>query len=70
MIVIYEDLAYKEKFKVINMSDKRIELAKQKLVELESKLEKVKGSPREEEFQIQIDKLNGLIAHLEAELEK
>lgn len=52
------------------MSDKRIELAKQKLVELESKLEKVKGSPREEEFQIQIDKLNGLIAHLEAELEK
>ena len=70
MIVIYEDLAYKEKFKVINMSDKRIELAKQKLVELESKLEKVKGTPREEEFQIQIDKLNGLIAHLEAELEK
>lgn len=52
------------------MSDKRIELAKQKLVELESKLEKVKGTPREEEFQIQIDKLNGLIAHLEAELEK
>lgn len=52
------------------MSDKRIELAKQKLTELESKLEKVKGSPREEEFQIQIDKLKELIAHLEAELEK
>ncbi|WP_288267130.1 hypothetical protein [uncultured Methanobrevibacter sp.] len=52
------------------MSDQRIELAKQKLVELESKLEKVKGSPREEEFQIQIDKLKELIAHLGAELEK
>ena len=37
---------------------------------LESKLEKVKGSPREEEFQIQVDKLNDLIDHLEAELEK
>ena len=50
--------------------DKRINLAKIKKEELESKLEKVKGSPREEEFQIQIDKLNELIAHLEAELEK
>ena len=47
------------------MPDKRIELAKQKLNELESKLEKVKGSPREEEFQIQIDKLKDLIKHLE-----
>lgn len=36
---------------------------------LESKLEKVKGSPREEEFQLQVDKLNDLIAHLKAELE-
>lgn len=47
------------------MSDKRIELAKQKLTELESKLEKVKGSPREEEFQVQVDKLKELIKHLE-----
>lgn len=47
------------------MPDQRIELAKQKLADLESKLEKVKGSPREEEFQIQIDKLNDLIKHLE-----
>lgn len=36
---------------------------------LESKLEKVKGTPREEEFQLQIDKLNELIKHLEGELE-
>lgn len=47
--------------------DKRIELAKQKKAELEAKLEKVKGSPREEEFQLQIDKLNDLIKHLEEE---
>lgn len=45
--------------------DRRLELAKEKKAELESKLEKVKGSPREEEFQIQIDKLNDLIKHLE-----
>lgn len=49
------------------MADKRIELAKQKLTELESKLEKVKGTPREEEFQMQVDKLNDLIKHLEEE---
>ena len=47
------------------MEDNRITLAKQKKDELESKLEKVKGTPREEEFQIQIDKLNDLIKHLE-----
>ena len=47
------------------MEDKRIILAKQKLEEVQSKLEKVKGSPREEEFQIQIDKLQDLIKHLE-----
>lgn len=49
------------------MADKRIELAKQKLAEFESKLEKVKGTPREEEFQMQVDKLNDLIKHLEEE---
>ena len=49
------------------MQDKRLELAKNKLEELESKLEKVKGTPREEEFQIQIGKLNELIKHLESE---
>ena len=51
---------------MIKMSDKRLELAKNRLVELESKLEKVKGTPREEEFQMQVDKLNELIKHLES----
>ena len=55
------------------MSDKsnveeRIKKAKELKQSLESKLEKVKGTPREEEFQLQIDKLNDLIAHLESEL--
>lgn len=50
------------------MADRRIELAKQKRDELQEKLDKVKGTPREEEFQIQIDKLNELIVHLENEL--
>lgn len=45
--------------------DKRLELARQKKAELESKLDKVKGSPREEEFQIQLNKINDLIKHLE-----
>ena len=49
------------------MSDKRLELAINKKKELEAKLEKVKGTPREEEFQIQIDKLNELIKHLREE---
>ena len=49
------------------MADKRLEMAKAKLEELESKLEKVKGTPREEEFQIQVDKLQELIKHLEGE---
>ena len=43
----------------------RLELAKAKKEELEAKLEKVRGSPREEEFQLQVDKLNDLIKHLE-----
>ena len=49
------------------MADKRLELAKNKLSELEAKLEKVRGTPREEEFQMQVDKLNDLIRHLEEE---
>ena len=49
------------------MADKRLELAKTKLAELEAKLDKVKGTPREEEFQLQINKLNDLIKHLEEE---
>ena len=50
--------------------EERIQKAIDLKTSLESKLEKVRGSPREEEFQIQIDKLKELIAHLEAELEK
>ena len=49
------------------MSDKRLLLAKNKLKELQNKLDKVKGTPREEEFQIQIDKLEKLIEYLENE---
>ena len=47
--------------------DKRIELARQKKKELEAKLEKVRGSPKENEFQLQLNKLNELIKHLEEE---
>ena len=50
--------------------EERIQKAVNLKTSLESKLEKVKGSPREEEFQLQVDKLNDLIAHLRAELEK
>ena len=45
----------------------RIKLAKDKREELLNKLDKVKGTPREEEFQIQIDKLNELIKHRESQ---
>ena len=37
---------------------------------LEAKFEKVKGTPREEEFRLQIEKVDGLIAHLEGELDE
>ena len=49
------------------MTHKTLEMAKAKLEELQNKLEKVKGTPREEEFQIQVDKLQELIKHLESE---
>ncbi len=49
-------------------TQERIKKAVELKESLESKLEKVKGTPREEEFQLQIDKLNELIAHLESEL--
>ncbi len=45
----------------------RLQMAKDKKAELEGKLEKVKGTPREEEFQMQLDKINQLIEHLENE---
>jgi len=46
----------------------RLELAKQKRAEILDKLDKVRGSPREEEFRLQLDKLDELIAHLSGEL--
>lgn len=48
--------------------DLRIKKAQELKESLESKLEKVKGSPKEEEFKIQIEKIDGLIAHLKEEL--
>lgn len=47
------------------MADNRLLLAREKLCELEVKLDKVKGSSREEEFMVQINKLKDLINHLE-----
>ena len=50
-------------------TQERIKKAIELKESLESKLEKVKGSPREEEFKLQIDKINELITHLKNELE-
>ena len=50
-------------------TQERIKKAEELKHSLEEKLEKVKGSPREEEFRLQIEKLEGLIAHLNGELE-
>ena len=47
--------------------DNRLKLAKQKREELLEKLEKVKGTPRQEEFALQLEKIEGLIKHLEEE---
>ena len=50
-------------------TQERIKKAIELKESLENKLEKVKGTPREEEFQLQIDKINELIIHLKNELE-
>lgn len=47
--------------------NRRLKLAMDKKAELEEKFEKVKGTPREEEFRMQLEKIEGLIAHLEME---
>lgn len=47
--------------------EKRIEDAQRMKANLESKLEKLGVSPRAETFQIQLDKVNELINHLEKE---
>ena len=48
----------------------RIEKAEQLKESLEAKFEKVKGTPREEEFKLQIEKADGLISHLKNELDE
>ena len=48
----------------------RIEKAEELRDSLMEKLEKVKGTPREEEFALQIEKVEGLIAHLQEELKE
>jgi len=53
-----------------NNIQERINKAAELKASLESKLEKVKGSPREEEFRLQIEKIDALIAHLEEELKE
>jgi hypothetical protein len=46
----------------------RIEKAEQLKESLEAKFEKVKGTPRQEEFALQIQKVDDLIVHLKEEL--
>ena len=50
--------------------EKRLEDAQSLKANLETKLEKLQGTPRAETFQIQLDKLNDLIDHLEKEKEE
>lgn len=50
--------------------EERINKARELKASLVSKLEKVKGTPREEEFKLQIEKIDALIAHLEEELKE
>lgn len=53
-----------------NNIQERINKATELKASLEEKLEKVKESPREEEFRLQIEKIDALIAHLEEELKE
>lgn len=51
-----------------NNIQERINKATELRTSLEQKLEKVANTPREEEFKLQIEKVDALIAHLEEEL--
>lgn len=53
-----------------NNIKERINKARELKASLEEKLTKVAGTPREEEFKLQIEKIDALIAHLEDELNK
>ena len=48
----------------------RIKKAEELKASLEIKLEKVANTPREEEFKLQIEKIDELIAHLKEELDE
>lgn len=52
-----------------NNIEDRIQKAIDLKTSLEQKLEKVKGTPREEEFRLQVEKLDDLINHLRNELD-
>ena len=54
----------------INNIEKRLEDAQNLKANLEAKLEKLQDTPRAETFQIQLNKLNDLINHLEKEKEE
>lgn len=54
----------------IDNINKRLEDANNLKSDLESKLEKLGDSPRTEVFKAQLDKVNGLIDHLEKEKEE
>ena len=53
-----------------NNIQERINKATELKGSLEEKLEKVANTPREEEFKLQIEKIDALIAHLEEELKE
>ena len=48
----------------------RIKKAEELKASLEIKLEKVANTPREEEFKLQIEKIDELITHLKEELDE
>ena len=50
--------------------EKRLSEAQNLKTNLESKLEKLENTPRAETFQIQLDKVNDLITHLQSEKEE
>ena len=54
----------------INNIEKRLEDAQNLKTNLETKIEKLGDNPRVETFQIQLDKVNDLINHLEKEKEE
>lgn len=51
-------------------TEERLKKAIELKESLEKRVEKVKGTPREEEFKIQLEKVDALIKHLEKELEE